>query len=297
MNITSRLTARTAHGARVQRVLFLAARIVGKLLLYALVSAGAVIFLIPFAWMVSTSLKQGAYAFVFPPVWIPPKFMWKNYVIPWSMAPMLTFYRNTIIICSCCVIGTIIASSVAAYSFARLRYPGRNILFLTVLSSMMLPGQVTLIPRFVIFSKLHWIDTWLPLIVPTSLGSAFQIFLLRQFFMTISREMDDAAKIDGCSMVGVFFRIILPLSRPALGVVAIYETMYWWNNFFNPLIYLNSTSKMPISLGLRFFQDRAVQNIQYTMSMTVVSIIPLLIIFFVAQRHFIQGIVLTGVKG
>ncbi len=297
MNRSSRMTTEAIRRAQVDRIVLLAGQMVGKFLLHILVVTGAFFFMLPFAWMVSTSLKQGAYVMRMPPVWVPPKFMWENYIIPWTMQKFSLFYRNTAIICTLCIMGTMCASTVVAYSFARLRYPGRNIMFLTVLASLMLPGQVTLIPTYVLFSKLGWVDTWYPLIVPTSLGSAFHIFLLRQYFMTISRELDDAAKIDGCSIMGVFFRIILPLSRPVLGVVGIYELMYWWNNFFTPLIYLNRPERMTISIGLRLFQTRDEGHLEWTMAMTVLSVIPLIVVFFMAQRRFIQGIVISGIKG
>ena len=297
MNVSSKLSAGGARRANWDRRLLLAGQIVGKILIHVLVIAGSFFFTLPFAWMVSTSLKQGALVMRMPPVWIPPKLIWSNYTQPWAMQKFNLFYRNTAIICTANVIGTMSASTIVAYAFARLRFPFRGALFLTVLASLMLPGQVTLIPRYVLFSRLGWVDTWLPLIVPTSLGSAFHIFLLRQYFMTISRELDDAAKIDGCNLLGIFFRIILPLSRPALGVVGIYEVMFWWNNFFTPLIYLNRPERMTISIGLRLFQTRDEGHLEWTMAMTVLSVIPLIVIFFVAQRHFIQGIVLTGIKG
>jgi ABC-type glycerol-3-phosphate transport system permease component len=287
----------SARRARIDRRILVVGQIVGKIVLHILVATGALFFTIPFAWMVSTSLKQGGLVMRMPPVWIPPKLIWSNYTIPWTMESFSIFYRNTAIICTLCLAGTMISSTLVAYAFARLRFPGRGVLFLTVLASLMLPGQVTLIPTYVLFSKLDWVDTWLPLVVPTSLGSAFHIFLLRQYFMTISRELDDAAKIDGCTLLGIFFRIILPLSRPALGVVGIYELMYWWNNFFTPLIYLNRPEVMTLSIGLRMFQTRDEGHLEWTMAMTVVSVIPMMAVFFVAQRHFIQGIVLTGIKG
>jgi multiple sugar transport system permease protein len=213
------------------------------------------------------------------------------------MVPMLTFYRNTVAIASPTVVGTLMSSTVAAYAFARLRFPGRSLVFLSVLTSMMLPGQVTLIPRFVFFSRLNWVDTWLPLTVPAFLGSAFHIFMLRQYIMTISRELDDAAKIDGCSLIGIFLRILLPLSRPALGVVGIFTLMGAWNEFLSPLIYLNRVELMTIAIGLRMFQERDEGHMEWTMAMTVLSVIPMLAVFFVAQKRFIQGIVISGIKG
>jgi len=297
MNVPSAIVMGRARRPSVRRWFLLAGQLLGKILLHLLVIAGAVFFTIPFAWMVSTSLKQGGLVMRMPPVWIPPKLMWSNYTIPWTMEKFSLFYRNTAIIATLCVLGTMVSSTLVAYAFARLRFPGRGVAFLTVLASLMLPGQVTLIPTYVLFARLNWVDTWLPLIVPTSLGSSFHIFMLRQYFMTISRELDDAAKIDGCSLLGIYFRIILPLARPALGVVGIFEMMYWWNNFFTPLIYLNRPEVMTISIGLRMFNDRDQGHLEWTMAMTVVSVIPMIIVFFVAQRHFIQGIVLTGIKG
>jgi len=297
MNVPSRMTIESARRAQIERWILLTGQILGKTVLHLVVATGAFFFMLPLAWMISTSLKQGAYVFRMPPVWIPPKFIWSNYVIPWTMQKFSYFYRNTAIICTCCVLGTMCASTIVAYAFARLRFPGRGIVFLTVLASLMLPGQVTLIPQYVLFSRLNWVDTWFPLIVPTSLGSPFHIFLLRQYFMTISRELDDAAKIDGCNLLGIFLRIILPLSRPVLGVVGIFELMYWWNNFFTPLIYLNRPERMTISIGLRLFMTRDEGHLEWTMAMTVISVIPMIIVFFVAQRRFIQGIVISGIKG
>jgi ABC-type glycerol-3-phosphate transport system permease component len=291
------VTGRTARRRWLDRGLLLVGRILGVSLLHIVVIAGAIFFTIPFAWMVSTSLKQGGLIMRMPPVWIPPKFMWRNYIDPWVLVPFGTFYRNTVFLSVIRVAGTVMSSTIVAYAFARLRFPGRSFLFLTVLASMMLPMQVTLIPRFAFFSWLKWVDTWYPLTVPQFLGSSFHIFMLRQYFMTISTELDDAAKIDGCSTMGIFFRILLPLARPALGVVAIFTLMGSWNNFFQPLLYINRVELMPISIGLRMFMDRDTGHMEWTMSMTVVSVIPMLIVFFVAQRYFIQGIVLTGIKG
>lgn len=279
------------------RALRLLGRAGGRVLLYLTIAVGSTFFVIPFAWMVSTSIKPGYQVFIMPPVWIPKKFIWSNFIEPWSMMPWLTFYRNTITLVVFNMIGTVFSSSIVAYAFARLRFRGRGILFLLVLSTMMLPMHVTLIPRYVLFAKLGWVNTLLPLIIPSYFGGAFNIFLLRQFFMTIHPELDDAAKIDGCGVLGIFWRIIMPLARPALGVIAIFSFTWSWNNFFGPLIYLNSPKWLPVSLGLRMMQTRNDIEIQYTMAMTVISIIPVLALFFLAQKRFIQGIVLTGIKG
>jgi ABC-type glycerol-3-phosphate transport system permease component len=270
----------------------------GQVFLLALIASGSIIFILPFAWMVSTSLKSTELVYVFPPIWLPDEFHWENYFEAWGRLPFPTFYKNSLIIVVFNQIGTLLSSSLVAYGFARLRFRGRDFLFLLVLSTLMLPTQVTLIPTYFIFSKLGWVNSLKPLIIPVYFGSAFNIFLLRQYFMTISPELDDAAKIDGCGFFGIYWRIILPLSKPALGVVAIFQFTYDWNDFFYPLIYINSPKTFPIALGLRMFHGTLLHvPVQQVMAMTLVSIIPVLLAFVVAQRYFIQGIVITGVKG
>jgi len=268
-----------------------------RTLLFLVAVGGSIIFLIPFAWMVSTAGKPGELIWKIPPVWIPPTYIWKNYIDSWLLLPFPTFYLNTLKITAFTVVGVLISSSLAGFAFARLRFPGRDILFIVVLSTMMLPFHVTIIPQYMLFSKLGWVNTQLPLWVPWWFGDAFSIFLLRQFFMTIPLELDDAARIDGCSRFGVFLRIIIPLSLPVLAVVAIFEFTWSWNNFFSPLIYLNSIKLFPVALGLRQFMQRAGNELQFMMAQTVLFIIPVLVMFFIAQRRFIQGIVVSGVKG
>jgi multiple sugar transport system permease protein len=273
----------------------------GKLLrqglLLCVAASGSVLFIIPFVWMVSTAGKQGELVWKLPPVWIPPVYEWKNYVESWNLLPFGTFYFNTMKITSLTVAGVLVSSSLAAFAFARLRFPGRELLFILVLSTMMLPWHVTIIPQYIFFTKLGWVNTHNPLWVQWWFGDAFSIFLLRQFFMTIPLEMDEAARIDGCSRFSVLWRIILPLSMPALAVVAIFEFTWSWNNFFGPLIYLDAIKLFPVALGLRLFQERVGTSVQYMMAQTVVFVIPVLVLFFIAQRRFIQGIVVTGVKG
>jgi ABC-type glycerol-3-phosphate transport system permease component len=267
-------------------------------LLLLVVALGSVIFALPFVWMISTSFKSSDQVYLFPPVWIPDTFRWENYIDAWGRVPFPTFYKNTLIIVLLNQLGTLLSSASVAYGFARLRFRGRHFFFLLMLSTLMLPSQVTLIPTYFLFSKLGWVNSLRPLIIPVYFGSAFNIFLLRQYFMTISPELDDAAKIDGCGFWGIFWRIIVPLSAPAIGVVAIFQFTYDWNNFFDPLIYINSPKYFPVALGLRMLQGTLVQvPVQQIMAMTLVSIIPVLVVFVVAQRSFIQGIVVTGVKG
>ena len=266
--------------------------------LLLVIALGSAIFALPFVWMLSTSLKASEQVYAFPPVWIPQELRWENYVEGWTRVSFPTFYRNTLFIVVLNQVGALFSNALVAFGFARLRFRGRNFLFLLMLSTLMLPSQVTLIPTYFLFSKLGWVNTFRPLIVPVYFGSAFNIFLLRQYFMTISHELDDAAKIDGCGYWGTFWRIIVPLSAPALGVVAIFQFTYDWNNFFEPLIYINSPKLFPVALGLRMLQGTLVQvPVQQIMAMTLVSIIPVLLVFVVAQHRFIQGIVVTGVKG
>jgi ABC-type glycerol-3-phosphate transport system permease component len=266
--------------------------------LLMLVGLGSIIFVLPLFWMVATSFKASSEVIQYPPVWLPSQIRWENYTEPWNRLPFLTFYKNTLIIVCANLIGSVLVNSLVAYGFARLRFRGRDILFLVLLSTMMLPGQVTLIPTYLLFSKLGWVNSLRPLIVPVYFGDPFFIFLLRQYFMTISTELDDAAKIDGCGFFAIYLRIILPLSTPVLGVVAIYEFMWDWNNFFGPLIFINSPKNFPIALGLRMLQGTLYHvPEQHIMAMTFVSIIPLLLVFAFTQRRFIQGIVVSGIKG
>ncbi len=210
--------------------------------------------------------------------------------------PFWTFVWNSLIVTTGSIAGKLAASSVAAYGFARLRAPGRDAIFIILLSTMMLPSQVTLIPQFILFSKLRWIDTFKPLVVPTFFLGPFYVFLLRQFFMTLSFELEDAARMDGCNSIQVFYRVILPLSMPAL---AIFEFRARWNDFLEPLIYLNIPAKRPLALALQFFQgsEGVLPQLPLLMAASFLSMLPLLILFTVAQKRFIQGIVFTGIKG
>jgi len=247
--------------------------------------------------MLSTAGKSTDLVWKIPPVWIPPVYHWEHFVEGWMRGEFALYYRNTLFICAVSVIGVTVSSALAAYPFARISFPGRNALFLLVLSTMMLPMQVTMIPLYIVFSKLGWVNSFKPLTIPLFFGDAFSIFLLRQFFMTISREMDDAALIDGCSRFGVLLRILLPMARPALAVVAIFTFTWSWNQYMGPLIYISSPSLYTITLGLNRFMGKTRTDIQYLMAMTAVSTVIPLVIFFATQRYFIQGIVVTGVKG
>jgi ABC-type glycerol-3-phosphate transport system permease component len=268
-------------------------------LVYVIIIPGAILLTLPFLWMLSTALKVPKQIFVFPPVWIPNPIRWQNFVEGWTKyVPFTLYMRNSLIITVSNVIGNLFSCSLAAYGFARLRARGKEFWFMMVLGTMMIPMWVTLIPQYVLFSKLHWTNTFLPLMVPAWFGWPFFIFLLRQFFMTIPRELDDAARIDGCSTWGILWRIILPLSMPALATVAVFGFIGNWNNFLGPLIYLRDQEKYTLALGLQRFQG-VHGNVQYhyMMAVATITVLPIILMFFLAQRYFIRGIVMSGIKG
>jgi multiple sugar transport system permease protein len=269
----------------------------GRLILYSVVFAGAVTYAMPFVWMLSTAVKPGYQVYLVPPVWFPDTYQWSNFWVPWGNLPFAQFYANTSIVTIFSVTGTLVSSSLVAFAFARMRFRGRDRLFLLLLSTMMLPNQVTLVPLYLLFTKLGWINTLLPLIVPHWFGSAFHIFLLRQYMMSIPLELDDAARIDGASWIDIYWRITIPLARPAMGVVSIFAFTASWNDYLYPLIYLNETKNFTIALGLPLLSSRYVTEIQQTMAQTVLAILPLILVFFLAQRYYIQGVVVSGVKG
>ena len=256
------------------------------------------IFLIPFLWSLSASLKGLLQVYAIPPVWIPKPFHWDNYVKIFKLLPLLRFFWNTIVITTLSLIGQVFSASLVAYAFARLRWPLRDFFFFILLSTMMLPTQVTLIPQFMLYQYLGWMDTYLPLIVPHFLGiSAFSIFLLRQFFKSIPMELEEAARIDGSSFFRTFWMIILPLSKPALATIVILTFIQKWNEFMPPLIYLQTFEKFPISLGINMFKDVYMSLPHYIMATSMVALVPILILFFVAQKYFVKGIMLSGLKG
>jgi len=268
-----------------------------KTIIYFILISGGIIILIPFFWMISTSLKVPGRELIYPPEWIPHPAQWSNYPEAWTILPFTQWFKNTLFITFFSIIGTIVSVSLVAYSFARLKYPGRDTLFLVCLATMMLPYQVIMIPVFILFRYLGWIDTFKPLIIPSYFAvGAFFVFLMRQFYLTIPAELEDAAKIDGCGAFGIFWRIMLPLSKPALGIVAVFSFLAYWNDFLGPLIYLSSVEKFTLSLGLRFFQSQYNVKWNFLMADSILILLPCIIIFFIAQKYYIQGIVITGIK-
>jgi multiple sugar transport system permease protein len=270
----------------------------GKIFIYGLLFAGLLLFAFPLFWMVTTSLKDLGSIHKLPMTWIPSPFHWENFSQVFQAVPLAKYFWNTIWYTAVTVFITSFTSSLVAYAFARLRARGSTLLFGIVLSTMMIPPQVTMIPQYLLFNKFDWIDSYLPLVVPSLGASAFSIFLLRQFYLGISKELDEAAKIDGGNYFSIFFRIILPLSIPALATIAILEFMYRWNDLFGPLIYLSTGEKYPLSLGLsNFTAAYGATPWNLLMAASIVAVLPPLLIFFFAQKYFIQGIVISGSKG
>lgn len=255
-------------------------------------------FLVPTFWMISSSLKVSTEVFAHPIVWLPKAPHWNNYVKAFALLPLMTFMTNTLIIVFFAVLGTVVSSALVAYSFARIQWPGRNFWFSLLLATMMLPDVVTLVPRFLIFKNLRWIDTWLPLIVPYWGGiGAIYVFLMRQFFLGIPLELEDASEIDGASRMRVLLQILLPLSKPVIATVAVFALLQHYNDFMNPLIYINSMDKWPLALGIRAYNDSYVKNWEVVFAASTVMLAPMVAIFIMAQRYFVQGIAMTGFGG
>lgn len=265
---------------------------------YIVLSFFALALALPLIWLISTSLKTGPQTFLMPPQWIPAPIVWQNYPDAFKAVPFDKYFWNTLTVVFWATAGTILSASLTAFAFARLRFPGREFLFLLVLSTIMLPSIVTLIPTFIVFRNLKWINTFLPLTVPFWLGGGpFNIFLFRQFFMTIPYELDEAARIDGASNFRTYRSIILPLSKPVLATVAIFSFIHHWNDFFLPLIYLQSNEKWTMAIGLQGFKDLYTTDWNLMMAASTAMILPLLLLFFFAQRYFISGIQMSGIAG
>jgi len=278
-----------------------ARNIAGRALLYLVLTIGSVVFILPFFYMVNMALSTPGAIGKYPMDWIPKPLMLSNFVKGWVAYYNFTkFLRNTIYITTLGTLGTLASCVLVAYGFGRLRFPGRDVWFIVLLSTMMLPSQVTLVPKYVIFARLHWVNTYKPLIVPAFFGSAFYIFLLRQFFMTLPRDLDDAARIDGCGYVGILTRILLPLCKPAAVAVVVFSFVDLWSDFFGPLIYLNDPEKWTLVLGVTSLVtaiSHSFIHMGYVMAVNTLIVIPVLVIYFWAQSYFIEGITLTGVRG
>ncbi|GIP22803.1 carbohydrate ABC transporter permease [Paenibacillus sp. J22TS3] len=268
-----------------------------KVVVYALLIFFSLLFIAPLFWAVTTSLKSPTELYLFPPKWIPSEWKFSNFAEAWNIQPFNTFLKNTLIITVMATIGQLISCTLVAYGFARFTFKGRDFLFLIVLATMMIPWEVTMIPQYMEFNYLGWINTLKPLIVPSFFGSAYFIFLLRQFILTIPRELDEAATIDGASKLTVLMRIIVPLMGPSLILVAVFQIMSCWNDYLGPLIFLNDQMKYTLTLGLSQFKGMYGVDMQSIMAITCLISIPPLAIFFFAQRYIVGGIATTGIKG
>jgi ABC-type glycerol-3-phosphate transport system permease component len=268
-----------------------------KAFIYACLLVGAVIFTFPFFWLVSTSLKAPEWVMVDPPQWFPSPVRWENYSELFEVAPVASWIRNSLLVAGLGTAFYTLSSLLTAYGFARFPFPGSNVLFFVVLATMMMPGHITIIPRFIMFRELGWLDTLFPLIVPTMFGHPFYIFLLRQFFRSIPRDLDEAAELDGANSIQLLFHIQLPLIRPAIVTVALFSFIEIWSDFLEPFIYLSSPEKLTLQVGLRWFDTQYGTQFHYLMAGSVIAVLPTVVVFLLAQKHFIQGITLTGLKG
>ncbi len=272
-------------------------RVLARVLTYAVLVACSFAMLMPLFWMATSSLKQNYAVFSFPPVWVPQPLQWDNYPAALTFLPFVTFFKNTMFIALSTTVGALLSNTLVAYAFARLEARGKEVLFYLALSTLMLPYAVVMIPQFVIFSKLGWVNTFAPLVVPSFFGNPFFIFLLRQFFRGIPRELEDAAALDGAGVLQTIFRVILPVSIPALVTVVIFQIQATWNDFLGPLLYLSREPLYTVALGLQYFLGENGGAWNWLMAVSTVSIVPVMLMFFFAQRLFIRGIVMTGFKG
>jgi ABC-type glycerol-3-phosphate transport system permease component len=298
----TRIEARPAGSAR------LAGANLGKVAIYTTLAVGAILVSAPLYWLLRSSLMVEGDLFLWPPLLWPRPVAWQIYVeifqIPYI--PLPVFLRNSAVLAACAVIGDVLSASLVGFSFARLRWAGRDLLFAVLVATLFVPAQVTIIPLFLMFRQIGWLDTLLPMIVPSWFGHAFMIFLMRQFITTIPLDMDDAARIDGCGTLRIYWNIIVPLAKPALATIAIFSFQEKWNQFFEPLIYINKVEVYPLAVGVRMFASALLSpgggvsgNVSWShlLAATVVMVLPIVVVFFSAQRVFIQGIVISGVKG
>lgn len=294
---TGALTLPTVRSWRIQRFL-------SNTLLYLGLTAAAVLFMVPFAWTILSSLKTPAELYTYPPTWFPATPQPGNYAEVFELVPFGGWLWNSFYVAILSTLGSVLSAALVGYSFARFRYPGRDLIFMLTLSTMMLPIEVTLIPLYLLFAELGWLDSYRPLIIPHFFGGgAFLIFLMRQFFMTIPMDLDEAARIDGAGYLRIFWRILMPLSVPALATAAILTFMGEWNSFIQPFIFLNDKTKYTVAVGIRYFQsvaanvDSAEHREHLLMAASVIMTAPIILLFFISQRYFVRGIVMSGIKG
>lgn len=265
-----------------------------NIILFVILSVGAVLILFPIAWMICTALKSAPEIAMYPPRLLPEKPMFENFAIAWSKAPFTRYTINTLIIVFFTIIGNVFVNSFVSYGFAKVDFAGKDILFTCILATMMIPGFITLVPTYVIFSKLHWVNTYLPLIVPAFFGNAFHIFMMRQFYMTIPNELTEAARIDGAGHFYIWGKLMMPLVKPVMATVALIAFKGAWSDFQGPLLYLSDRNMYTLQLGLQVFKGQGFTEWNYLMAVSFLSMIPILILFFCFQNYFIEGMNVGG---
>jgi multiple sugar transport system permease protein len=271
--------------------------VVREILTHIVLLPAAFVFLLPFLWMISTSLKTDTQLYAYPPIWIPNPLKWANYSETVVYIPFFLYLKNTLVIAVSSTFGAVLSCSLVAYSLSRINWPGRQVLLILTIATLMLPFQVTLVPLFIVFKKLGWVGDFRPLILPAFFGNAYYIFLLRQFFMTIPMELSDAARIDGAGERRIFWSIILPLVKPALATIVIFEFIRQWRDFLYPVIYLSDQNMYTLSLGLQQYSSEHGREWGLLMAASVLITMPIILLFFFTQKTFVQGITLTGIKG
>ena len=266
-------------------------------MVYVAVIALSLLFAAPFLWLVTSAVKTPQQLLAYPVQWIPHPVRWANFSEGWAFRPFSLYLRNTLVIAVFSTAGSVISSSLVAYGLTRIEWPGRRVLFVALISTMMLPAQVVMVPLFTMFCKLGWIDTFKPLIVPTFFAAAFYVYLLRGFFLSIPKDLSEAARIDGAGEFGIYWRVIMPLARPALATVGLFAFIGAWNDFVCPLIYIVNENNYTLALGLSMFRGQYGTYWNYLLAVSTLVTLPIVVIFFFTQRTFIQGITMTGLKG
>jgi multiple sugar transport system permease protein len=268
-----------------------------RTIVFVLLSVIGATYLLPLLWMATTSVKPSDQIFAWPPVWLPHPFVWSYYGQAFEAFPVLRYYANTMIIAVLSVTGVLVSSVPAAYAFSLLRWRGRDVLFFAYITTIMLPFQVQMIPLFITFKTFGWINTYLPLVVPAFFGNALYVFLLRQFFRSIPKELREAGKLDGGGELTILLRIVVPLAKPALAIVGLFTFLGSYSDFLGPLIYLNNANLYTVSVGLLMFQTEHGAEWQQMMAASLMSVTPIVVVFFFTQRTLVQGITLSGLKG
>lgn len=269
----------------------------GKVFVYILLVLCSLVFAAPFFWLVTSAVKKPEQLMAYPIHWIPSPVMWSNFSEGWAFRPFSLYLRNTLYVALLSTLGSVVSSSLVAYGITRIDWPGRKALFILLIGTMMLPGQVVMVPLFAMFVKLGWVDTFKPLWVPTFFAGAFYVYLLRGFFLAIPKDLSEAATIDGASEWAIYWRVIMPLARPALATVGLFAFIGAWNDFVGPLIYIVNESNYTLALGLSMFRGQYGTYWHYLLAVSTVVTLPIVVLFFFTQRTFIQGITMTGLKG